>query len=93
MEYFLALPAILNCKITDLLPDSVVTDYDRARAKDLDLDKIHRAWAGLTDTQKDALLMSLSAFLESSHAEEYQFRRAAEASPPYNSDNKEKIVP
>jgi len=38
------LPAILGCRITDLLPDGVVTDYDRARARDENLQAIVDHW-------------------------------------------------
>ena len=34
LEHILRLPAILGCRITDLLPDEVVTNYDRRRAAD-----------------------------------------------------------
>lgn len=52
--------AILNCKITDLLPDSVVTDYDRERAKDESLDFVVTSWPEITDGGKDAILLIAS---------------------------------
>ena len=55
LEYLLRLPAILGCKITDLLPDSVVTDYDRARAADPRLQEILGAWNELPEFLKDGL--------------------------------------
>lgn len=40
LEYLLVLPQILGCRITDLLPDEVVTDYDRRRAADPRLQEV-----------------------------------------------------
>lgn len=40
LEHLVRLPAILGCRITDLLPDGVVTDYDRDRAADPRLQEI-----------------------------------------------------
>ena len=51
------LPAILGCRITDLLPDSVVTDYDRARARDEQLDLVVESWPQITDGGKDAIVL------------------------------------
>lgn len=51
----LRLPAILGVKITDLLPDSVVTDYDRARAADPRLQEILSAWNDLPEFLKDGM--------------------------------------
>lgn len=54
------LPAILGCRITDLLPDSVLTDYDRARASDERLDFIVRNWDELPDEAKNATVFVAS---------------------------------
>lgn len=55
MEYFLLLPSILGVKISDLLPDSVITDYDRARAADPRLQEINEAWNDLPDFLRDGI--------------------------------------
>lgn len=59
LEYLLRLPAILGCRITDLLPDSVVTDYDRARAADPRLQEIVDAWSKLSDAERNVILYSV----------------------------------
>lgn len=46
------LPAILGCRITDLLPDSVVTDYDRARALNHRLQDITDRWTLLDESEQ-----------------------------------------
>ena len=51
----LRLPAILGVRITDLLPDSVVTDYDRNRAADPRLQEIVAAWSELPDFLRDGI--------------------------------------
>ena len=43
------LPFINGCRINDLLPDSVVTDYDRARAADPRLQAIIENWQDLPE--------------------------------------------
>ena len=63
MESFLLLPKILGCKITDLLPDSLVTSEDEVRARDFRLQEIVAAWPRLTAAQRRVLLTSLDAFL------------------------------
>jgi len=45
------LPSILGCRITDLLPDSVVTDYDRARALNHRLQDITDRWTLLDEEE------------------------------------------
>jgi len=55
LEHLVRLPAILNVKISDLLPDSVVTDYDRARAADPRLQEILGAWNELPEFLKDGM--------------------------------------
>ena len=55
IEHLVRLPAILGCKITDLLPDSVVTEYDRARAADPRLQEIIEAWQDLPDFLRDGI--------------------------------------
>lgn len=40
LEHLLRLPAILGVRITDILPDSVVSDYDRERASDPRLQEV-----------------------------------------------------
>lgn len=51
----LRLPSILGCKLTDILPDSVITDYDRARAADPRLQEIIEGWNDLPDFLRDGL--------------------------------------
>ena len=60
LEYLLALPSIFRCKLTDLLPDSVVTDYDRARARDEQLDFVIESWPEITEGGKDAIVLIAS---------------------------------
>lgn len=55
MPHLLALPAILNCRITDLLPDSVVTDYDKERAADPPLREIQENWKDLPAFLQDGI--------------------------------------
>lgn len=55
VERLIILARILGVKITDLLPDSVVTDYDRARAADPRLQEINAAWNDLPDFLKDGI--------------------------------------
>lgn len=62
--HLLRLPAILGCRITDLLPDSVVTDYDRARSKDERLSYIVDNWDDLSETAKDATVFVASGGVE-----------------------------
>ena len=40
ISHLLRLPAILGCRITDLLPDEVVTEHDRQRAADPRLQEV-----------------------------------------------------
>lgn len=47
LEHLVKLPAILGVPITELLPDSVVTDYDRARARDENLQTIIDNWVSI----------------------------------------------
>ena len=56
LEYLLVLPPILGCKLTDLLPDSVVTDYDRARASDPRLDELIARWERMSDDERTVVL-------------------------------------
>ena len=46
------LPAILNCRITDLLPESVVTDYDRERAANPRLREAQENWKYIPEIAK-----------------------------------------
>ena len=66
IPHLLALPAILNCRITDLLSDSVITDYDRARAraKDERLSYLVDNWDDLSETAKDATVFVASGGIE-----------------------------
>lgn len=56
LEHLLRLPAILGCRITDILPDSVVTDYDRARASDPRLDELIARWERMSDDERTVVL-------------------------------------
>ena len=51
------LPAILNCRITDLLPDSVVTDYDRERAADPKLREVQERWNNLPEYVQESIVL------------------------------------
>lgn len=55
IEHLVKLPAILGVCITDILPDSVVTDHDRARAADPRLQEINAGWNDLPEFLKDVL--------------------------------------
>ena len=56
LENLVKIPRAFGCKITDLLPDDVVTDYDRQRATDYDLQEIIDAWPELSDDIKVVLM-------------------------------------
>ena len=56
IEHLVAIPRLYGCKVTDLLPDEVVTDYDRQRARDYDLQRIIDAWPELSADVKTVLL-------------------------------------
>lgn len=49
------LPSILGVPITSLLPDSVVSDYDRARARDEILDYVVAGWDQLPKDAKTTI--------------------------------------
>jgi len=49
------LTTVLGCKISDLLPESVVTTYDRQRAKDPKLQRIIDLWPDLPEFLRDGL--------------------------------------
>lgn len=53
IEHLVKLPSILGCRITDLLPDSVVTDYDRARASDPRLRDLIEWWEIIDDSARE----------------------------------------
>lgn len=56
LEHLVKLPAILGCKITALLPDSVVTDYDRERAADPKLREIQDRWNSLPEYVQESIV-------------------------------------
>ena len=56
LENLVKIPRAFGCKITDLLPDDVITDYDRQRATDYDLQEIIDAWPELTEDIKVVLM-------------------------------------
>lgn len=58
------LPAILGCRITDLLPDAVVTDYDRARAADPRLQTIIENWQELPEIVKAGWAFTVEQYKE-----------------------------
>jgi len=60
LEYLLVLPQVFGCKLTDLLPDSVVSDYDRARAKDERLDQVISGWDKLPEEAKMTIAFIVS---------------------------------
>jgi len=55
LEHLVRLPSILGCRITDLLPDSVVTDHDRDRAADPRLQEVAEGWPELPDFLRDGI--------------------------------------
>ena len=63
IEHLLKLPSILECRLTDLLPDSVLTDHDRQRSADPQLEQIIRAWPRLRKVERQAILVALQAFV------------------------------
>ena len=56
LNQLLQIPRLYGCKITDVLPESVVTAQDRQRAKDPDLQDIIDAWPELTEDVKVVLM-------------------------------------
>ncbi len=62
LEYLLRLPRILKCRITDLLPDSIVTADDRARAGDHGFRELESDWAKLEEGEKDVIRNAIKAF-------------------------------
>ena len=56
LENLVKIPRAFGCKITDLLPDDVVTDYDRQRATDYDLREIINAWPKLSEDIRVVLM-------------------------------------
>ena len=56
LENLVKIPRAYGCKISDLLPDDVVTDYDRQRATDYDLQQIIDAWPKLTEDIRVVLM-------------------------------------
>lgn len=64
LGYLLQMVHIYRCKITDLLPDDVVTDDDRQRAIDPDLQDIIDAWPTLSDDIKHVLLNQFETLLK-----------------------------
>lgn len=55
LEHLVKLPSILGCRITDILPDSVISDYDQQRAADPRLQEILGAWNDLPEFLKDGM--------------------------------------
>ncbi len=64
LSYLLQMVRIYGCKITDLLPADVVTDYDRQRAMDPDLQEIIDAWPELSEDIKHVLLNQFETLLK-----------------------------
>jgi len=64
LSYLLQMVRIYRCKITDLLPVDVVTDYDRQRALDPDLQDIIDAWPELSADVKHVLLNQFETLLK-----------------------------
>ena len=52
----MTLPPILGCKITDLLSDPVVTDYDRERATDPLLAEPQARWPTLWEYVRESIV-------------------------------------
>lgn len=66
LEYLMRLPAVFGCKLTDLLPDSVITDYDRARASDPRLQEIIEWWEIIDDSARE-LVYDSARFMTKKH--------------------------
>ena len=64
LENLVKVPRQYGCKITDLLPDEVVADYDRQRARDHDLQRIIDAWPELSADVKTVLLNQFETLLK-----------------------------
>jgi len=64
--HLLRLPSILGCRITDLLPDSVVTDYDRARASDPRVRDLIEWWEIIDDSAREQVYDS-ARFMTKKH--------------------------
>jgi len=64
LEHLVKLPAILGCRVTDLLPDAVVTDYDRARAADPRLQTIIENWQDLPEIVKAGWAFTVEQYKE-----------------------------
>lgn len=58
LPHLLALVDVLQCSVLDLLPDSVVRQTDRERARDARLQRIIDCWSVLTEPQRDFLTRS-----------------------------------
>lgn len=63
-EHLVKLPSILGCRITDLLPDTVVTDYDRTRAADPRLQAIIENWQDLPEIVKAGWAFTVEQYKE-----------------------------
>lgn len=59
VEDVFRLPAILNCRISDLLPDDVLSDYDLRRLRDPNLDAIIETWPNLPHRAQEILKSTL----------------------------------
>lgn len=64
VEHLWKLPRILNCRISELLPDVVLTEYDRRRAKDPRLQQMIELWPDLSEAQQSVLLLTAESLAE-----------------------------
>ena len=64
IEHLVKMPRAYGCKITDLLPDDVITDEDRWRAKDYDLQDIIDTWPKLHDDIKPVLMNQFDTLVQ-----------------------------
>ena len=61
VNQLIKLAGVFGCRVTDLLPESSVTDYDRVRVKDPRLDEIIALWLALSDVDRHVILLSARA--------------------------------
>ena len=69
LEHLIKLPAILGCRITDLLPDSIITDYDCQHAADPRLRAIIENWQELPEIVKAAWAFTVEQYREENHGQ------------------------
>lgn len=53
IDHLVRLTGILKCRITEFLPESVLTDVDRKRARDPQLQEVTDLWPSLNEVGRD----------------------------------------